>query len=85
LPGSLTEIYVRLFLDGFLLGVAGLHLYNFRTGSLPANITFAFTTPQEGYRRLHKLTLMSILSTWFWDDVLGKEYSYALAGAPKRL
>jgi hypothetical protein len=96
LPGSLTEIYTGIFLDGCLVSVVGLHLKNMRTGAglrktgskrdpEPAHITFAFTVPHDKYTRLHKLTLMSIVSKWFWDDVLGKEGWYELNGAPRKV
>ncbi len=50
-----------------------------------ASVAFAFTAPHPRYNRLHKLTLMSITSEWFWDDVLGKENWYELNGAPKHV
>jgi hypothetical protein len=94
LPGSLTEIYVALLLDGYLLASVGIHLRNWRTGGgkgadsgdmAPASLTFAFSVPHDTYRRLHKLTLLSVLGSWFWEDILSEEQSYALAGIPTRL
>lgn len=50
-----------------------------------ASVTFAFTVPHEKYGRLHKLTLMSIVSEWFWVDVLGQENWFSINGAPKNV
>lgn len=95
LPGSTTEVYVGLMLDGHLMGIVGLHLADLRRGKVVkkgekvlahcASVTFAFTCPHPVYDRLHKLTLMSIVSSWFWDDVLGKEAWYELNGTPKHV
>jgi len=95
LPGSTTEMYIALLVDGFLMGIIGLHLADLRRGKVIrkgdkvlehcASVTFAFTAPHPSYGRLHKLTLMSITSEWFWDDVLGKENWYELNGAPKHV
>lgn len=95
LPGSVTEVYVGLMLDGHLMGIVGLHLADLRRGKVVkkgekvlehcASVTFAFTCPHPTYDRLHKLTLMSITSEWFWKDVLGKENWYELNGAPKHV
>lgn len=95
LPGSMTEIYVGLLLDGRLMGIIGLHLADLRRGKKVkkgekvldhcASVTFAFTCPHPAYDRLHKLTLMSITSGWFWGDVLGKENWYELNGAPRHV
>jgi len=95
LPGSVTEMYIALIVDGFLMGIIGLHLADLRRGKVVkkgdkvlehcASVTFAFTAPHPKYGRLHKLTLMSITSEWFWDDVLGKENWYELNGAPKHV
>ena len=95
LPGSVTEMYIALIADGFLMGIIGLHLADLRRGKVVkkgdkvlehcASVTFAFTAEHPRYDRLHKLTLMSITSEWFWDDVLGKENWYELNGAPKHV
>jgi hypothetical protein len=91
LPGSVTEKYVALFLDGYLFAVVGLHMADLRMGSKKkgtmqrGSITFAFSVPQELYPRLHKLTLMSIVSSWFWDDVMGYEKGYDLFSRPKTI
>lgn len=95
LPGSVTEVYVALLLDGYLFGIVGLHLADLRRGKKVkkgdkvlehcASVTFAFTCEHSVYDRLHKLTLMSIVSDWFWDDVLGHENWYALNGTPKHV
>jgi hypothetical protein len=74
------------------MAIAGIHLQNWRLGRgqkvegmVPASLTFAFSVPHDGYRRLHKLALLSILSSWFWDDILGHERSYGLMGIPNRV
>jgi hypothetical protein len=90
LPGSLAETYAVLLLDGYLLAVVGLNLYNYRTGGAkgvdePANLTFAFTVFHAAYRRLHKLTLRAVTSRWFWNDVYGDEVWYQVAGCPQTL
>lgn len=95
LPGSVTEVYVGLLLDGYLMGIIGLHLADMRRGKVIkkgekvldhcASVTFAFTAPQERYKLLHKLTLGSLISTWFWDDILGQEKTFDLDGAPKHV
>lgn len=95
LPGSTTEVYVGVFADGHLMSVVGLHLADLRRGKKIkkgekllehcASVTFAFTCPHPIYGRLHKLTLMSIVSQWFWEDVLGSESWYELNGAPKHV
>lgn len=95
LPGSSTEVYVGVFADGHLMSVVGLHLADLRRGKKIkkgekllehcASVTFAFTCPHPIYGRLHKLTLMSIVSQWFWEDVLGQEAWFELNGAPKHV
>jgi hypothetical protein len=95
LPGSVTEVYVALLLDGYLFGIVGLHLADLRRGKVIkkgekvldhcASVTFAFTGEHSTYDRLHKLTLMAICSTWFWADVLGSENWYEINGAPKHI
>jgi len=90
LPGGLAETYAVLLLDGYLLAVVGLNLYNYRTGGSkgldePANLTFAFTVHHARYRLLHKLSLLAVTSCWFWDDVFGHELWYQVSGSPKSL
>lgn len=95
LPGSVTEVYVALLLDGALMGIVGLHLADYRRGKVIkkgdkvlddcASITFAFTVHHAEYGRLHKLTLGSIKASWFWDDVLGAEKTFDIQGAPKHI
>jgi hypothetical protein len=95
LPGSVTEVYVGLFMDGMLMGIAGLHLADYRRGKTVrknektldqcVSITFAFTCPHDTYARLHKLTLMSISSSWFWEDVLKGDRTFELDGPPKHV
>lgn len=91
LPGSLADKYAVLLLNGELLAVLGLYVQNLRMGSArkgqkgveaAANLTFAFTVPHDTYSRLHKLTLMSLVSKWFWDDIYRGEAFYDLVGAP---
>ncbi len=88
LEGSLAEQYVALLLDGQLMAVVGMNLKNLRTGGgkqsgvthEPAHLTFAFTVPHAQYKRLHKLTLMFIVSREFWQDVLSKQKNAELFG-----
>jgi hypothetical protein len=88
LPGYVTEKYVGLFMDGSLFGVVGLHMQDLRAGSKKkgtfrrGSITFAFTVPHDKYSRLHKLTLMSIISSWFWKDVMGGEKGFEVYASP---
>lgn len=95
LEGSLSELYVGLFIDGCLMSVIGLHMADFRRGRVTkkgaktfrdcANLTFAFTCPNDVHARLHKLTLMSIVSSWFWDDLISRESWFPMRGRPKQL
>lgn len=95
LPGSVTEVYIGLFMDGAMMGIAGLHLADYRRGKTVkknektldqcASITFAFTCPHDSYERLHKLTLMSIASSWFWEDVLKGDRTFELDGPPRHI
>lgn len=64
-----AERHKVLLLDGKLLAVMGAHLQNLRASGVLNGIcklTFAFTVDHPGYDRLHKLTLMSVVSSWFW-------------------
>lgn len=95
LPGANTERHVALLLDGCLLGIVGLHLSDMHRNAKirkgdkvldgAASITFAFTNPHPTYARLHKLTLASLVSDWFWADILGEEVWYTLNGGPKNV
>jgi hypothetical protein len=93
IDSSGTERYVGLFLDGALLAVVGLHLKTLRTGGGThqhanqdaANMTFAFSVPHPAYARLHKLTLLSVVSAWFWQDAFGHEQWYVACGAPENV
>ena len=99
LPGANTERYMALLLDGYLLGIIGLHLSDMHRHAKirketkqglkvldgAASVTFAFTNPHPVYDRLHKLTLMSLVSSWFWEDVLGDESWYTLNGPPQNI
>jgi hypothetical protein len=92
IEGGLAETYVGLLLDGCLFAVVGLHLKAWRAGAgakkgtlssqLPGRLIFAFSVEHPLYERLHKLTLMSVLSSWMWDDCLKDEVLYQLRGAP---
>ena len=79
LPGSIPYQYMVILLDGYLMSVVGLHLRDIRAASSKkktgrrGSLTFAFTVPHEKYNKLHKLTLMSVVSRWFWEDALGHE------------
>jgi len=95
LPGGGAENYCAVLLDGHLLGIVGAHMQSYRTGSgvlagtptseLPAKIVFAFTAPQELEPRLHKLTLMSMCSAWFWEDVFGALGWFQIRGVPEMI
>jgi len=94
LPGSMSEKYVGLLLDGCLAAILAFTTANMRSGhgskddeigDIPANLTFAFTVPHERYERLHKLTLLSMLSEWFWNDIFSREKHVDLTGLPRRV
>jgi hypothetical protein len=66
-----AERYKVLLLDGKLVATIGLHLQNLRAGGSMqgvAKLRFAFSVDHPDYDRLHKLTLSSIISSWFWED-----------------
>lgn len=66
-----AERYKVLLLDGKLMAVVGVHLQNLRASGVLNNIaklTFAFSADHPDYPKLHKLTLMSVVSSWFWED-----------------
>lgn len=68
-----AERYKVLLLDGKLLATVGLHLQNLRAGGSMqgiAKLRFAFTVTHPDYSRLHKLTLLSVCSSWFFEDEL---------------
>lgn len=68
-----AERYKVLLLDGKLLATVGLHLQNLRAGGSMqgiAKLRFAFTVTHPDYPRLHKLTLLSICSSWFFEEEL---------------
>jgi len=93
LPGGFSECIVGILLDGKLVAVLGLHFSHFVRGagknaegkSTPATIVYCFTTPHPSYKRLHKLTLMSATSRWFWFDVLNKRRDFPVIGTPDRV
>lgn len=68
-----AERYKVLLLDGKLLATVGLHLQNLRAGGSMAGVAklrFAFTVDHPDYDKLHKLTLLSVVSAWFWAGEL---------------
>ncbi|NIV38019.1 MAG: hypothetical protein GWN58_53980, partial [Anaerolineae bacterium] len=95
IEGAQGEVYLSLLVDGYLLGVIGLHLQSFRSGSgvlkgtkasdLPVKVVFAFSVPHDVYARLHKLTLMSLLSSWLWDDCFAGQGWYDIRGCPRMI
>jgi hypothetical protein len=69
-----AERYKILLLDGELMGCVGVHLQNLRSsGTLSgwAKLVFAMSPEHVRYRLLHKLTLMCVVSTWFWQGDVG--------------
>jgi Phage DNA Adenine Methylase-like domain 1/Phage GNAT-like domain len=80
IAGRPPEQYLGLLLDGRLLAVVGVHLRDARIGGGigrdaskylgRVNLLFAFTVPHTRYARLHKLTLLCVVSRWFWRMVL---------------
>ena len=95
LEGGIAERYLTILMDGYMLGIVGLHLAaltygagakkNVKASDYPAMVTFAFSVPHERYKRLHKLTLMSLLSSWLWDDAFGGRSWYDVRGCPKKV
>lgn len=95
LEGSLSEIYAGINCDGKLLGVIGVHMHDlhslkkFKRGEKVLErciaITFAFTCPNDVYTRLHKLTLMCAVSSWFWEDLFQHEQWFTINGGPKNV
>lgn len=74
LPMANAERYKVLLADGELLATIGLHLQNLRAGGSMAGVAklrFAFSVPNPHHRHLHKLTLLSVVSSWFWADEIG--------------
>jgi hypothetical protein len=89
LPGALAERYVAVLLDGSLFAIVGLNLRDWRGAGKKgpqrrnaASLTYAFTVQHERYKRLHKLTLQSVVSRWFWEAVLGDEVGFDMLGPP---
>jgi hypothetical protein len=69
-----AERYKVLLIDGKLVATIGLHLQNLRAGGSMqgvAKLRFAFSVDHPEYDKLHKLTLLSIISSWFWEGELG--------------
>lgn len=74
LPMANAERYKVLLLDGKLLATVGLHLQNLRAGGSMqgiAKLRFAFSCTHPQYARLHKLTLLSVVSSWFFEEEIG--------------
>lgn len=66
-----AERYKLLMLNGELLGCVGVHLQNLRASGVlngVAKLVFAMSVDNPNHRLLHKLTLMSVTSSWFWKD-----------------
>lgn len=79
-----AEKYRVLLLDGKLLATLGLHLADMRgAGALSmqgvAKLRYAFSVDHPDYPKLHKLTLLSVLSSWFWDEEMSDIEPMALA------
>lgn len=87
LAGGGAEHYIGLFLDGSLFAVAGIHLraFHLAQGGGDAGLVFAFTVPHPTYARLHKLTLISLLSSWLWRDIRLAGEDGGLRGRPEYL
>lgn len=84
LEGGQAEVYMALFLDGHLFGIAGINAYGvleFKTKESEEQntglLTFCFTVESERYKRLQKLALMSVCSSWFWQAAYGNSCSGA--------
>jgi hypothetical protein len=68
-----AERYKVLLLDGKLVATLGLHLQNLRAGGSMAGVAklrFAFSVDHPDYPKIHKLTLLSVVSSWFWEGEL---------------
>lgn len=66
-----AERYKLLMIDGELLGCVGVHLQNLRASGVMngvAKLVFAMSVDNPNHKFLHKLTLMSVCSSWFWKD-----------------
>ena len=74
--------YALLMLDGAVWGVTGLLTKDYKRGRNDHMIVvFAFTVPHS-HPRLHKLTLLTVVSSWFYDDVFGASDWYQSRGRP---
>jgi hypothetical protein len=92
LEGGQAETYMALFLDGKLFGIAGLNPYGILETSLRASkdrptglLTFCFTVESKKYKRLQKLALMSVCSSWLWEICYGTQSWFQALGAPERI
>lgn len=68
-----AERYKVLLVDGELMSTVGLHLQNLRAGGSMqgvAKLRFAMTVRNIHHPKLHKLALMCVVSSWFWQDEL---------------
>lgn len=82
LPGSMSTNYALLFLDGMLFAVVGLIGTDFRRGDTDyIFVHFNFTVPAV-HKRLHKLTLLSVSSAWFYRDIFGSAPWFQVRGLP---
>lgn len=87
LPGGLSEVYGGIFLDGMLLAVCGVflqRLYLSDGEERRVDLTFCFTVPNEKYGRLHKLSLMSVCSSWLWETYLSDQNGL-IHGRPEQI
>lgn len=69
LPASNAERWFVLLLDGRLLAVGGMTTKDWLAGSgseVP-KLVYLFTAPHKRYKRLQKLALLAVTSTWFYD------------------
>lgn len=85
LPGSMSTNYALLFLDGALFGVVGLLGTDYRRGDNDRMfVHFNFTVPGV-HKRLHKLTLLSVSSAWFYRDIFGAAPWFQIRGLPETI
>ncbi len=92
LEGGQAEVYVGLFLDGRLFGVAGINTKGIFVTKTKASdeqmtglLTFCFTVEAQRYPRLQKLALMAVCSSWLWEEVFREHNWFQVLGCPSRL
>lgn len=70
-----SERYQVLLLDGRLLACMGFVVKEMRGSNTTLHgvpkLSFAFSVNHSRYSRLHKLTLLSVASTWLWKVEMG--------------